>query len=576
MLELPIPAGLPTLAVNTDPVVLVSWWKALLILPPLVAWLWIVSTVFDKFCARFFLPREKWNLVHLLVGLLALGVAVSFPVQAPWGFFVGWAIMVAVLTGHVFLFMAIANKDERVPAEKRMKVDFSALRSKDHKPKQAAKASELVIRNMDKQALPIPEKETPEFALRVAAEGLYLKALEGRASQIDVGSAGKDQTYAAAFLVDGVRVPGPTMPAGDAFKLIDFWKAAARLDVNDRRRRLTGDVTVERGADKKKVRVTALGTQGGMRLTLLLDPEGQVRFKPTDLGLLDAQQAELTKLVQEGHGVVLTAAPADGGRTSTFYTLLKLHDAYTQNVQSVELDVQDVPEGVRQNRWDPQAEGPEFGTLVRSIIRRDPDVLGVAELPDQQTAKEICKAEPERTRVYASLRAGSALEAIEAWVRTVGAPAEAARVLHGAVAQKLVRKLCQNCRIPYQPAPDLLKRLGLPPEKVKQLFKKGGQVLIKNKPETCPACQGTGYIGQTACFEVYPLGQAERDLIAKQDWAGLKSELRKKQLPSMSQAALKKAVDGTTSVEEVSRISAPAEAPPRPAAQPAAPAGKPA
>lgn len=576
MTELSTPAL--TLAVDTDPVVLVSWWKALLILPPFVLWLWIVSVHFDKFCARFFLPRERWNLVHLITGLFALGVVLSFPVRAEWGFFVGWLLMVLILTAHVFIFMAVVNRDERVPAEKRLRLDLSTLFPKERKPREAARASELVIRGMDKEAVPVPEKETPEYALRVAAEGLYIKALESRATQVDVGPSGKDTSYAATFLVDGARVPGPTMPAADAFKLIDFWKAAARLDVNDRRRRLTGDVTVERAGDKKKVRVTSLGTQGGMRLTLLLDPEGQVRWKPTELGLLEPQLAELTRLVQEAHGVVLLAAPADGGRTSTFYTILKMHDAYTQNVQTVEVDIQDNPEGVRQNKWDPYAEGPEFGTLVRSIIRRDPDVLGVAELPDQQTAKEICKAEPDRTRVYVALRAGSALEAIETWGRTVGSPADAAKVLHGVVAQRLIRKLCPNCRVPYAPAPDLLKRLGLPADKVRQLFRKGGQVLIKNKPETCPACQGSGYLGQTGCFEVYPIGPAERDLIARQDWNALRAEFRKKQLPSIAQAALKKAVDGITSVEEVSRITASGEAPaakPAAPATPAAPAGKP-
>ncbi len=573
MLQLPT----LTLAVNTDPAVLVSWWKALLILPPFVAWMWLVSVHFDKFCARFFLPRERWNLVHLLTGLVALGLAVSFPVRADWGFFLGWALMLVILTAHVFIFMAIVNRDERVPPEKRLRLSLAALRiGREPKARHAAQTSELVIRGPDKQPVPVPEKDTPDYALRVAAESLYLKALDCRATQVDVAPAGKDQSYAATFMVDGLRVQGSTMPAADAFRIIDFWKAAAKLDVNDRRRRLTGDVSIERAGGKTKVRITSLGTQGGMRLTMILDPEGQVRWKPTELGLLEPQLNELNRLVQESHGLVLIAAPADGGRTSTFYTILKMHDAYTQNVQTVEVDIQDNPEGIRQNRWDPYAEGPEFATLVRSIIRRDPNVLGIAEVPDQQTAKEICKAEPDRTRIYATLRASGAIEAIDAWVRIVGSPQEAAKVLHGVVAQKLLRKLCQNCRIPYTPAPDLLKRLGLPPDKVRQLFRKGGQVLIKNKPENCPACQGGGYLGQTACFEVYPIGPTERDLIARQDWNTLRAEFRKKQLPSIAQAALRKAVEGITSVEEVSRITAPAESPQKPApAPPPAPAGKP-
>src|SRR6185369_8361824 len=91
-------------------------------------------------------------------------------------------------------------------------------------------------------------------------------------------------------------------------------------------------------------------------------------------------------------GIVLLAAPATMGRTTTFYAIMKLHDAYTQNVQTVEFDIQDAIEGVKQNKFDPTAEGAEHATLVRSILRRDPDVVGVAEMTDEATAKEICRA----------------------------------------------------------------------------------------------------------------------------------------------------------------------------------------
>jgi type II secretory ATPase GspE/PulE/Tfp pilus assembly ATPase PilB-like protein len=576
LLSAPLDPSALVLAVQTDTATLVSWWKALLILPPFLGWLYVVAHVYDKFAARFFLPRETWNLVHLVVGLVAVLVAFSFPVEAPWGFFVGWFLMVLILAADLLIFMKVANKDERVPESKRLKLDLKALAGGGG-PKVDKKAgvSELVLRGADKQALPLPQKETPEFAVRMAAEQWYLKALESRAGQVDVAPSGKDQGYAVRFLVDGVATAGPALPAAEALKAMDLWKSAAKLDVADRRKKLTGDITVERGVDKKKVRVTSLGASGGMRLTLLIDPEGQVRRSFDDLGLLEPQAAELKTLAESRKGLVLLAAPADGGRTTTLYSVLKLHDAYTQNVQTVELDIQDTPEGVRQTRWDAQAEGPEYSTLVRSILRREPEVLGVAEVPDQATAKEICRSEADRVRVYVSLRAGSAGEAVESWVRLVGNAEEASKGLHGVVSQRLVRKLCMNCRVPYVPAPELLKKLGLPADKVKQLFKKGGQVLVKNKPEVCPVCQGTGYVGQAACFEVFSIDQAGRDMIAQQNWAGFKAELRKKQLPTILQSALRRAIDGTTSVEEVTRVTAssPASDAPPAAKAPAAAAG---
>jgi type II secretory ATPase GspE/PulE/Tfp pilus assembly ATPase PilB-like protein len=120
----------------------------------------------------------------------------------------------------------------------------------------------------------------------------------------------------------------------------------------------------------------------------------------------------------------------------------------------------------------------------------------------------------------------------------------------------------------------MLKKLGLPADKIKQLFKKGGQVLIKgNRPEICPVCKGVGYVGQEGIFEVFRIGDAERALVKAGNFAGLRAELRKRNLPTIQQAALRKAVEGTTSVEEILRVTADQPAAgTRPAAPPARPA----
>lgn len=542
---------------------LVSLWKPLLLLLPFVPWAWVTAKVLDKHAARFFLDREKWNIAHLCCGLVGLIAVIAIPLRGEGAFWIGFAALLVILLLDVVVFAMVTNRDERVPEAFRLTLDFSKW-TEARAAKQAAKKQgkvELVIKSPDKSVMAPPVAGTPEFDVRLAAEQVILKAIAARSSETSIVPTGKDNTYVVSHLVDGVRQNSESMPAADAVKLMNFWKAAAKMDVADQRKRQNADINVERGETRRKLRMTSVGSQAGPRLSFLFDPESQVKRKVEAMGLLEPQLTELKAIVEGGHGLVLLAGAPDNGRTTTMYTIVKMHDAYTKNVQTVEMEVQDSLEGVRQTKWDPQAEGPDLSTLVRTIIRRDPDVIAVADVPDAATAKEIARAEADRTRAYAMLKADSALGAVQAWLKLVGEPDAATKGLHGVVAQKLVRKLCTNCRVAYQPTPEMVKKLGLPADKVKQLFKKGGQVLIKNKPEVCPVCSGIGYVGQEGVFEVYSIGDSERGFVKAGDITALKNEWRKRGLPSIQQAALRKALDGVTSVEEVMRVTAEQAAP---------------
>lgn len=560
------------------PLVLVSFWKPIFFLVPFVAWAAIISKIYDKHAARFFLPRQAWNIGHLCAGVAAFAVGILMPVPGIAGFFAGLAAMIAILAIDIVAYAMVANKDERVPEEFHIKVDIvRKMREKSEAKAKAklASAVSLVIRKADAKGkfaelLSAPAPETPEYEARVAAEEAFRKALASRASQVDFAPTGKDNAYSTSYLVDGVRTPGDVLPGPVAVKVMDFWRAAAGLDVQDRRRKLQGLVQAEQEGTKTVVRVTSVGGQGGMRTTMLFNPEQAVNRKFADLGLLETQAAEVKKIVEEEKGVVLVASPPDSGRTTTLYALTRMHDAYMKNVQLVETDPQAALEGVRGNKFEADKEGAEFSTLVRSVIRRDPQVVSIGELPDQNTAKEIAKADFDRVRIYVGVRADSALQAVDSWVKAVGDAAQAGKALHGVVAQKLVRKLCTNCRMSYPAAPDMLKKLGVPEGKVTTLYKKGGQVLIKNKPEVCPVCSGVGYYGTDAAFEVYEITPEDRELISAGNLEALRSALRKKQQPTIQQAAIRKAIDGTTSVEEITRITTPAQAAPAAGASKAA------
>lgn len=287
------------------------------------------------------------------------------------------------------------------------------------------------------------------------------------------------------------------------------------------------------------------------------------------MGYSPEQMAELRKLTAETRGLVLLAAPPDGGRTTLFYSVLSMHDAYTSTVQTVELEPQLTLEGVKHQGFDPTVEGSDFATLVRSMLRRDPNVLGVSDIPDAATAKNVANADFARSRVYVAVRANSAMEAVEGWIKAVGDADLATRHLQGVVAGRLLRKLCVNCRVPYAAGGEMLKKLGVPEGKAVQLFKKGGQVLIKNKPEICPVCSGVGYVGQEGVFEVFAFGEDDRAMLAENNVPGVKASIKKRQFASLQQSAIRKAVEGVTSVEEVMRVTTPGGGAATPAAAPA-------
>ncbi len=535
-----------------ESLVLVSWWKPLVLFAGFVGWAWVVATIYDKDAARFYLGRRKWNLIHVVfaVGAIATGLLLpSFWIAAP--------AFLGILGADLVLYALKRNTDSRVPAGQKWSFDLDNIKQAraDRQKEKLQRSVSLEFRG-PAGLVAVPPRESAEYQIRVAAETVLREAVDARASRIDIAPAGDNGKYAMGLMVDGVRQMLDPLPSDQALAIIDFFKGASGLDIADRRRKLRADLGLEQAGGRRTLRITTAGGSKGVNLTILFDPAEQVHFNIDELGVLDSQMGELKSIIQESQGVVLVAAPPMNGRTATLYALLRAADPYTSNVQSIETEPAAPIEGVRQNVFDPFADA-EYSTTVRSILRRDPDVVAVAELPDATTAIEISQADHERTRTYVGLRAENALVAVQTYLKAVGDLEKAATSLHGVIAQRLVRKLCLNCRVEYAPSPELLKKLGVPAGKVSHLYKKGGQVLIKNKPEVCPVCKGAGFFGQEGVFEIFVIDDDARAAIRAGDLAGLRSALRKKRLPSIQEASVQKAVRGLTSVEEVARVTSP-------------------
>ncbi|MCA9278885.1 MAG: Flp pilus assembly complex ATPase component TadA [Phycisphaeraceae bacterium] len=538
--------------------VLVSPWKPILMLVPFVAWAWFLSTVIDKQADRFHLGRNKWNAWLISVGLLGFVGSLLLPIASAFTFLISLGIIVVVLGASLMTFISVTNKDPRVPEHLRIRFDTQSWKEAKEAKREAKLAgkAELTITGPGKVLVPVPEGESEAFVVRTAAERIYIEGRNRRATQVDVALVAEGK-YGVSVLVDGVPTAVEQLPAQDAIRIIDFWKAASGLDVADRRKKQVGTAKVAQGPDEHEISVTTSGVPGGMQLTMVYDPSKAVQLSINNMGFSDTQLKTLRSMAEVGKGgLVLVAGAVDGGRTTLLYALTKLHDPYTLNIETVEIDVEDDLEGVRQNVWVPKADGPDFGTFARSSLRRDPQVVTVMEMPDQATAKVASALDDTRTRLYLGLRTRDTLKALQTYVQAVGDVDTAVKPLAGVVSVRLMRRLCQNCRQPYKPDAAMLQKLGLPADRVQQLFKKGGQVLIKNKPDICPACNGSGYFGMIGVYELIPIEKAERELIKTGNLPALRASAKKRQLPTMQQAAILRAVEGVTSVEEVMRVMA--------------------
>ncbi len=561
MAPMPLLEIAPAGGLLADGVMLTSPYKPVLMILPFLIWAWVVATIYDKDAARWYFKREAWNTAHMLVGLLAFFAIVIAP---PVTFWITWPALIIVLTTDLAIYAFLRNRDDRVPEEFRWSLDFEKMKAA-REEKAAAKKKGGVVKGVtlgiqgNGGVLPVPEKESSDYAVRAALDEVLVHTLTSRGTQLDIGPVReKPDAYAATVIVDSVREAFQAYSSADAVAMIDMLKSAAGMDVNDRRRKLRGKIDViPPGTPGVPIKITTLGTSEGMRLTALVKPAEQVQRRVKDLGLLAPQKAIVEEIVAEGRGCVLLTAPADQGRTSTLYAFLREHDAYTSNVQTLEMEEAEATlEGIRQNVFDPLEDGAEYSTTVRSILRRDPNVVGISDLPDENTAVEVARADHERTRVYLSFKADSALMGVQLFARAVGDQKKASQSLYGALNQRLLRRLCDNCRVGYQPTPEVLKKLGLPAD-TKQLHRKGGQVLVKDKPVTCPVCSGSGFLGVVAAFEVHRFGVEERRMIASNDMTGLKALLRQRREPSLQSAAMQKVMAGETSVEEVVRVTAP-------------------
>lgn len=542
---------------NLDPILaqasaqsLLAWWKILLMLLPFFPWAWLISSSLGKDAKYFHFNHFMWSGIYLGTGLAAFAAMLGIPI-----FWAGWPVGILVLWTPIVVYWQYRNRN--VPAEHRFHLSAEGIRGRldAAKKRKATRQSLLRFASADGQEKAAPQKDSPLYQVHMLAEDLIGPALAARCSRLElvVGSGG----CAVSQLLDGVRIRRPNVPTDSAVPLIDYLKEMAGLDVQDRRRKQTAQMRLHGPEGETELSYLTYGSSNGHVLLIDFDRSKRLNIPFDSLGLLPAQLEALRAFEQphERHGLMLIGAPTGHGLSTSIYSFLRRHDAYTSNIKTLEREITLPIEGVDQATWDPSDPDVDYATGLQSILRRDPDIVMTGRIRDTETARVLIEPGMDGPLIYIPQRAGSIAKQIRDWVKVVGDVRKAAQSLRCVTNQRLLRRLCPNCRQPFQPTADQLKKLGLPADRAKQLYRPGGKVQVKNKIENCPVCQGVGYLGQVGAFEVMIVRSSIRRLLAAGDLKGAWQEARRKKMILLQEAALGKVLAGETSIEEVVRVT---------------------
>jgi len=536
-----------TSTLAAESAVLLSIYKPILMLLVMLGWGHWVSML-DKDAEYFYLPRQRLNAMNVGVGAVAFLLWLLIPM-----FWIGLPLALLLLVGAGVGYSIIRNKE--VPEAERWHLSADLVRDFLLKRREAAAQKEATLRfitmgsGSSSSFKPVPLAEDPNYQSHLALEELLNAAFARHAQRIELAVSG--QEVAVQFTIDGVAYRQEPIEPAAAVAMISYLKAEVGLDVEDRRRRQTGEIRVDTAEHgQHTLKVSTAGSTRGVTCSIEIDPRAQLEIPYAQIGLINSQKEKLQPVLDEGKGLVIVASPGRQGRTATLYALLQQHDPYMMDIHTIEQPIELDLEGVTQH--EPGAEGWERS--LNSLLLRDPAVVMLGQLPDEATAKRAAEAAAADSRLYVSLKADDTFAALRAWMKVVGDKAQVAEGLRAILAQRLVRKLCPTCRQAYRPDAAALKKLNLPAEKINELYKASGKVQSGREEQTCPTCNGIGYLGRSAAFELMVVDDVARDHIRAGDANALRSHLRKQGMLWLQEAALAKVVNGETSITEVMRV----------------------
>jgi general secretion pathway protein E len=372
---------------------------------------------------------------------------------------------------------------------------------------------------------------------------LIREAHDARASDIHL-EASRDGLR-ARFRVDGVLVDVPSPPKGVQAAVVSRVKLLAELDIAQRRLPQDGRIRVRLEERELDLRVSTVPTLYGESVVLRLLDRGGRPVALEELGMDPATLEVFRRLAERPHGILLATGPTGSGKTTTLYAALGLRQRTAEKIITVEDPVEYHLDGVTQVPVNVKA-GMTFSGALRSILRQDPDVLMVGEMRDPETAGIAVQAAMTGHLVYSTLHTNDAASAITRLADLKVEPYLIAGTVEGVLAQRLVRKICSECREHYRADPSAVALLAQQPV---------GKISLA-RGRGCTACRDTGYRGRTGIFELLVMTDETRQVLLKSPNASALRELAVAHgMTTLKQDGWRKVQAGLTTVEEVLRVA---------------------
>ncbi|WP_373649739.1 GspE/PulE family protein [Schlesneria sp. DSM 10557] len=381
----------------------------------------------------------------------------------------------------------------------------------------------------------------------IAARELIYDAILRRTTDIHLEP--KEGEMSVRLRIDGVMYPAEPFDRSTGDALVNIFKVLSAMDITERRKPQDGSFRAEMEGRTIDFRVATQGLQGGEKMVIRILDKGATAKTLVDLGMRKQLVEQMQSIVSQPHGMFLTCGPTGAGKSTTLYAALQEINAYENNIITVEDPVEYRMPNVTQIEINSKA-GQTFATALRSILRQDPDVVMIGEIRDGETAKISCQAANTGHMVFSTIHANDTIAALFRLIDLEVEPFLLASSISAILGQRLVRKLCQDCKEAYKPSADLLQKIGLPADKVDKFFRPPTR-----SQGTCPSCNGLGYVGRVGVFELLVINDRLRDLIRESpNMSAIKAEARKNGMLYMKEEGLRLVVKGTTSIEELQRV----------------------
>ncbi len=389
------------------------------------------------------------------------------------------------------------------------------------------------------------EIETSDAHIVNAVDFLLQHAYDSRASDIHIEP--KREHANIRFRIDGVLHEIQRVPKLVNLAITSRLKTMCRMDIAEKRRPQDGRIKTEREGKEIELRVSTLPTAFGEKIVMrIFDPEVMIK-ELSGLGFYEDELRLFADWITRPHGIILVTGPTGSGKTVTLYSALKNVSSPEVNITTIEDPIEMVWDDFNQTSVQPKV-GITFASALRTILRQDPDIIMVGEIRDQETAQNAVQAALTGHLVFSSLHTNDSSSSITRLVDLGIQPFLISSTLIGAMAQRLVRKICEDCKQnrPLTMEEAAMLNLQAPP----------GKRIIVKEGAGCIRCRNTGYFGRTGIFEILPIDNAIRDLIDRsEDFLKIKDMAIKRGMRTLRQSALRKLAEGMTSFEEVVRVT---------------------